>query len=51
MSAGQGFVDNGHGHVVRNESEEPAQDVSVITAPVGGTFRSDRDAPNPYCGF
>ena len=51
VSAGEGFVDDGRGHVVRNESGQPAQDVSVITAPVGGPFRTDLDAPNPYCGF
>jgi quercetin dioxygenase-like cupin family protein len=51
VSAGQGFLDDGHGHVVRNETDEPAQDVSVITAPVGGAFRTDLDAPNPVCGF
>ena len=51
VSAGQGFVDDGRGHVVRNETDQPAQDVSVITAPVGGPFRTDLDAPNSYCGF
>ena len=51
VSAGQGFVDDGRGHVVRNETDQAAQDVSVITAPVGGPFRTDLDAPNPYCGF
>jgi hypothetical protein len=51
LSAGQGFVDDGHGHVVRNETDQPAQDMSVIIAPVGGPFRSERDAPNPRCGF
>ena len=51
VSAGQGFVDDGRGHVVRNETDQPAQDMSVITAPVGGPFRSERDAPNPSCGF
>jgi hypothetical protein len=51
VSAGQGFVDNGRGHIVRNESEQPAQDVSVIMAPVGGAFRGELDAPGPYCGF
>jgi hypothetical protein len=49
--AGHGFVDNGRGHMVRNESGQPAQDVSVIIAPVGGAFRGELDAPNPYCGF
>lgn len=51
VSAGQGFVDNGRGHIVRNESGQPAQDVSVITAPVGDPFRGELDAPGPYCGF
>lgn len=47
----KGFVDDGHGHIVRNESGEPAQDVSVITAPVGGAFRSELPAPGPHCQF
>jgi hypothetical protein len=51
ISAGHGFVDDGGGHVVRNLSGAPAQDVSVITAPVGGTFRTDLPAPGPYCNF
>ncbi|MGH2682989.1 MAG: cupin domain-containing protein [Actinomycetota bacterium] len=51
VSAGQGFVDNGRGHIVRNESGQPAQDVSVITAPVGGAFRGELTAPGPFCGF
>jgi hypothetical protein len=51
VSAGQGFVDNGRGHIVRNESGAPAQDVSVIIAPVGGAFRGELPAPNPNCGF
>jgi Cupin domain len=46
------FVDDGNGHVVRNESGEPAQDISVITAPVGGTFRTNLPArANPSCDF
>lgn len=51
VSAGRGFVDNGQGHIVRNESGQPAQDVSVITAPVGGTFRGELAAPGPFCDF
>jgi quercetin dioxygenase-like cupin family protein len=51
VSAGQGFVDDGRGHIVRNETDQPAQDISVITAPVGGAFRTNLSAPNPYCGF
>ena len=51
VTAGHGFVDTGDGHMVRNESGQVAQDVSVIIAPVGGAFRGELDAPNPYCGF
>ncbi len=40
------------GHVVRNETDQPAQDISVITAPVGGVFRTNLPAnANPNCGF
>ena len=42
---------NPRGHMVRNESGQPAQDVSVIIAPTGGAFRGELDAPNPNCGF
>ena len=45
------FVDTGDGHIVRNETNQPAQDISVITAPVGGAFRTELPAPNPNCGF
>ena len=51
VSAGQGFVDNGRGHIVRNESGAPAQDMSVIIAPVRSAFRGELDAPGPYCTF
>jgi hypothetical protein len=37
--------------VVRTLSGQPAQDISVITALVGGAFRTNLDAPNPCCGF
>jgi quercetin dioxygenase-like cupin family protein len=50
-TANNAFVDEGSGHVVRNETDAPAQDMSVITAPVGGAFRTNLPAPNPYCGF
>ena len=49
--AGQGYVDTGQGHIGRNETAQPAQDISVILAPVGGAFRGELAAPNPYCGF
>jgi len=51
VSAGQGYVDDGRGHIVRNETNAEAVDISVIMAPVGGAFRSELAAPNPYCGF
>jgi quercetin dioxygenase-like cupin family protein len=51
VTAGQGYVDSGRGHLVRNESGQTAVDVSVIMAPVGAAFRSELVAPNPYCGF
>lgn len=51
VSAGQGYEDTGHGHLGRNETGEPAQDVSVIIAPVGGAFRGELPAPGPYCKF
>lgn len=51
VSAGHGYVDNGQGHIGRNESGQPARDVSVIIAPVGGSFRGELDAPSPNCNF
>ena len=50
VTVGQGFVDSGNGHVVLNTSDQPAQDISVITAPVGGVFRTNIDPPNVTCG-
>lgn len=51
VSAGQGYVDTGHGHIGRNETGQPARDVTVIIAPVGLPFRGELPAPGPYCGF
>jgi quercetin dioxygenase-like cupin family protein len=51
VSAGQGYVDSGHGHIARNETDQPAVDISVIMAPVGGAFRTELSAPGPYCCF
>jgi quercetin dioxygenase-like cupin family protein len=51
VSAGQGYVDSGHGHLGRNETDQPAMDISVIMAPVGAPFRTEVDAPGPFCGF
>jgi quercetin dioxygenase-like cupin family protein len=51
VSAGEGYVDSGRGHLGRNESGAPAVDISVIMAPVGAPFRAELAAPGPYCGF
>ena len=51
VSAGQGYVDSGHGHLGRNETGQPATDISVIMAPVGGAFRTELAAPGPFCDF
>jgi hypothetical protein len=52
VNVGEGYVDNGHGHIGRNESGAPAQDISVILAPVGQPFRTDLlPNANPSCGF
>jgi quercetin dioxygenase-like cupin family protein len=50
VTAGHGFVDMGDGHVVKNETDQPARDISVITAPVGGTFRTNIAPPSVTCG-
>jgi hypothetical protein len=51
VSAGQGYVDTGSGHLGRNETGLPAKDVTVILAPVNLPFRGELPAPSPYCGF
>lgn len=51
VSAGQGYVDDGHGHIGLNQGGQPARDVSVILAPVGLPFRAELTAPGPYCSF
>jgi hypothetical protein len=52
VSPTNAFVDDGRGHMVRNESGQPAQDISVIIAPTfPAAFRGELDAPNPNCGF
>ena len=49
--AGEGYVDTGRGHIARNETSQPALDMTVIIAPVGGAFRGELDAPGPNCNF
>ncbi|OGO53182.1 MAG: hypothetical protein A2Z32_01825 [Chloroflexi bacterium RBG_16_69_14] len=51
VSAGEGYVDSGRGHLARNETGQPASDTSVILAPVGGAFRLELTAPGPFCDF
>ena len=52
VNEGEGYVDDGHGHIARNESGLPATDVSVILAPVGQPFRTNLSAnANPNCPF
>jgi hypothetical protein len=51
VSAGQGYVDTGSGHLGRNETGQPAKDVTVILAPLNLPFRGELPAPNPHCGF
>ncbi len=51
VTAGQGYVDTGHGHIGRNETAGPAKDVTVFIAPVGLPFRGELPAPGPYCAF
>ena len=51
VTQGQGYVDEGHGHIGINPTDLPARDISVILAPVGAGFRGELPAPNRYCGF
>jgi hypothetical protein len=51
VSAGEGYVDSGQGHFGRNETGQPAADISVILAPVGAPFRAELAAPGPFCDF
>ena len=51
VSAGQGYVDTGRGHIGRNQTGAPAKDVTVIMAPVGLAFRDELPAPGPSCSF
>lgn len=51
VTAGQGYLDTGHGHIGLNQTGNPAQDVTVAVAPVGAAFRTELPAPGPYCSF
>jgi hypothetical protein len=51
VPAGQGYVDTGHGHIGRNETGQPAKDITVFFAPVALPFRDELPAPGPHCPF
>jgi quercetin dioxygenase-like cupin family protein len=51
VSAGQGYVDTGHGHIAFNATSATASDVAVAIAPVGAAFRTELPAPGRYCNF
>lgn len=49
VHAGQGYVDDGRGHIAVNEQGTDAEDYSVIIAPVGEPFRSN--IAEGRCGY
>lgn len=52
ISPTNSYVDDGHGHIARNETAQPAEDISVITSPVGGPFRTNLPVEgSPCAGF
>jgi len=50
VSAGQGYVDTGHGHIGRNETGLPAKDVTISIVPVGETVLR-QNIQGKYCFF
>jgi hypothetical protein len=50
VTAGQGYVDTGHGHIGRNESGLPAKDVTISIVPVGETVLRE-NIQCKYCFF
>jgi len=50
VSAGQGYVDTGHGHIGRNETALPAKDVTISIVPVGETVLR-QNIQGKYCFF
>jgi hypothetical protein len=50
VTAGQGYVDTGHGHIGRNETGLPAKDVTVSIVPVGET-QLRQNIQGKYCFF
>lgn len=52
VKTGETFVDDGSGHIVREEKGEPAQDISIIAAPdQNRPFRTNLPNPAPNCPF
>ena len=49
-TAGEGYLDAGHGHIARNESGAPALNVVTYFAPPGAVLRIDAPAPG-NCAF
>ncbi|MBA3455045.1 MAG: hypothetical protein H0T42_18290 [Deltaproteobacteria bacterium] len=50
VTAGNGYVDHGHGHIARNETGAAARDITVILAPPGLPFRGEINPPG-NCAF
>jgi hypothetical protein len=48
VTAGQGYVDTGHGHIGRNETGLPAKDVTISIVSVGET-QLRQNIPGKYC--
>jgi hypothetical protein len=48
VTAGHGYVDTGDGHIGRNETGEPAADVTVSIVPVGATVLRE-NIQGQYC--
>jgi hypothetical protein len=50
VTAGQGYVDTGHGHIGRNETGLPAKDVTISIVPIGETQLRE-NIQGKYCFF
>ena len=50
VTAGQGYVDTGHGHIGRNETGLPAKDVTISIVAVGET-QLRQNIQGKYCFF
>ena len=50
VTAGQGYVDTGHGHIGRNETGLPAKDVTISIVSVGET-QLRQNIQGKYCFF